>query len=282
MIKNYKKFINESKHSFSIYDFLEWTREYSWSESIDKSDLVKYTEHFIGSGQWTIIEEHFDKIFKSLKQVDIDYVNDRLLDIFDEYPYHDMKYATCAVVYGDILSYNENNSQKLRGMMSVKEPSEQRKLNIIVNFLNKILSETLWIYDFKNSKMSRTSNDEIYVTSDKWSLKNFKEQELEIITDEEFISKNEYSMSKFLKIKNNFSIEKCLENYLPAIYISIGSYKFMSAKFSFNKIKKEFENILPSILNDIDYSEILWNWKLPEGKDDIEIYDYDFKILLNI
>jgi len=197
-----------------------------------------------------------------------------------------MKYATCAVVYGDISRYDEKNYEKLSGMMSVVEISEQRKLNIIVNFLNKILSDTLWIRNFKDNKMTRTSNDEIYVTSDKWSLKNLKEQELEIINksvrNEPFSTFNEYSINKFLKLKNNFSIEKCLEQYLPAIYISISSYKFSAAKLSHNKIRKEFEDILPSILNDIDYSEILWDWELQKDKDDIEIYGYGLKILLNI
>jgi len=72
MIKKYKNFINESKENFSIYDFSDWTKEYSWSKSINKSDLVKYTEHFIGMGQWSIIEKHFDRIFKALENIDID------------------------------------------------------------------------------------------------------------------------------------------------------------------------------------------------------------------
>jgi len=282
MMKKYSQFINENKNSFSIYDFLEWTKQNSWSKSVDKSKLIKYTEHFIGKGQWSVIENYFSKVFKALEDVDIDYVNDRLLDIYDEYPYHDSKYAIRSVAYGDIYSYSDKNSQKLRGMISVTDISEDSKLYIIVNFLGKILNETLLIYDFKDTVMTRRSNDEVYVTSDEWSLKNFKNQELEILKDKRFVSTHEYSISKFLKLKKEFSIEKCLEMYLPAIYISISSYKFMGARMSHNKIRKEFENILPSILSDISYSEILWNWKVPEGKDDIEIYDYDLKILLNI
>jgi hypothetical protein len=276
MVKNYYQFINENKNSFSIYDFLEWTRQ-SWSSYVNKSELIKYTEHFIGNGQWSIIERYFDRVFRSLESVDIDYVNDRLIDIYDEYPFHDMKYAIYSVVYGDV-------DENISGVMSVTEISETRKLNIIVNFLNRILNNTLWIYDFKNTIATRLTSDELYVTSDKWSLKNFKHQDLDIVKNIDKMDQRipEYKMVKFLKLKNNFSIEKCLEMYLPAIYISISTYEFMNAKISHNKIRKEFEDILPSILHDIDYSEIIWDLKLPENKEDIEIYDYNLKILLNV
>lgn len=277
MVKNYYQFINENKNSFLIYDFLEWTRQNSWSSYVNKSELIKYTEHFIGNGQWSIIERYFDRVFRALESVDIDYVNDRLIDIYDEYPFHDMKYAIYSVVYGDV-------DENISGVMSVTEISETRKLNIIVNFLNRILNNTLWIYDFKNTIATRLTSDELYVTSDEWSLKNFKYQDIDIVKNIDKMDQRipEYKMVKFLKLKNNFSIEKCLEMYLPAIYISISTYKFMNAKISHNKIRKEFEDILPSILHDIDYSEIIWDLKLPENKEDIEIYDYNLKILLNV
>lgn len=282
MIKNYYEFIIESNKYFSIYDFLEWLNKNCWSKSIDKSELIKHTEHFIGKGQWNIIEKHFDKIFNSLENIDIDYINDRLLDIFDEYPLHDSKYAVCAVCYSNDYTGN------ITGTITVSEVNENKKLNIIMNFLMFILNKSLFIHYFKNTIQIRTTNDELYVTSDEWSLKNLKYQDIDILKDD----KTDINFRNFLKFKNEFSIDKYLNLYLPAIfiYISGGGFGEMS-KISLNKITKQFEDILPSILHDIDYSDILYSWKLPKYSDDapfplplpdIEIYDFDLKIILNI
>lgn len=281
MIKKYEQFIFESNDQFTIYEFLEWLKLNSWSESsINKSDLIKYTEKFIGQGQWLIIETYFDRLFESLRNVDVDYINDRLTELFDEYSYHDMKYAVLSVAYGDISKYHDPTESRYRGLMSVTKISESKKLYIIANFLSKVLQDCLMIYDFKSSIQTRKTPDELLVTSDEWSLKNFKNQNLEIFNDLSITSL--YSFNNFLKLKNNFSIENCLDMYRPAIYISIGSFKFMASKISHNKIRKEFEELLPSFLHDIDYDDILWDMKAPQSGEDIEIYDYSLKILLKM
>lgn len=281
MIKTYNQFITESVDNFSIYDFLEWTKHNSWNKSIDKSKLIQYTERFIGSGQWNIIDNYFSRLFKTLENVDIDYINDRLEDVFEEYPLHDMKYVIRSVAYGDVSKFDQSSNSRYNGMMSVKDTSEINKLNIIVNFLNKLLHECLIMIDLTDTKKTRVTPDELYVTSDEWSLKNFKDQKLEIMNDQEVTQS--WGYKKFLKLKEGFTIERCLDMFRPAIYISIGSYKFMASKISHNKIRSQLEDILPSFLHDVEYDEIMWSMKAPqENESDIEIYDYDLKILLKM
>ena len=281
MIKTYNQFITESVDNFSIYDFLEWTRHNSWNKSVDKSKLIEYTEHFIGSGQWNIIDNYFSRLFETLENVDIDYINDRLEEIFEEYPLHDMKYVIRSVAYGDISKFDQSSNHRYNGLMSVKETSEINKLNIIVNFLNKLLNECLIMIDFSATKKTRITPDELYVTSDEWSLKNFKDQKLEIMNVQE--ATQSWAYKKFLKLKEGFTIERCLDMFRPAIYISIGSYKFMASKISHNKIRTELEDVLPSFLHDVKYDEIMWSMKKPQDNEsDIEIYDYDLKILLKM
>ena len=280
MIKKYEQFIFESSKDFNIYDFLGWLKENSWSKSVNKSELAKYTEQFIGQGQWSVIDTYFEKLFDTLKNVDLDYINDRLQEVFEEYPYHDMKYVVRSVAYGDLSNYSKPVDQRYRGLMSVSEVSENKKLNIIANFLSSITNDCLIMHDFKSTIMTRTTPDELLVTSDEWSLKNFKDQNLAILDDESVTSL--YSFKKFLDLKNNFSIERCLDMYRPAIYISIGSYKFMNSKISHKKIHQELEEALPSFLHDTDYEDILWDMKLPVGEEDVEIYDYSVKILLKM
>lgn len=285
MIKKYNQFISEGEQNkffetseFTIYDFLNWTRENTWSESVNKSELVKYTDQFIGKGQWSIIESYFERVFKALANVDIDYIDDRLQEVFDEYTYHDMKYVVRSVTYGDLSNYDKPVDQRYVGLYTVKEITENLKLNIIINFLNEVLENCLKIYNWSNYRPTRVTRDEVLVTSDEWSLKNFKNQNLEIFNDESITSR--YSFKKFIDFKNDFSIERCLDMYKPAIYIVIGTFH-MNAKFSHNKIRKELEEVLPSALHDIDYEDIIWGMK-SVGEEDIEIYDYSVKILLKM
>jgi hypothetical protein len=86
----YLKKYNESKwgyvgdtqdiqHHYSIYDWFEDLKSMQWSrKSINKSELKKWTEHFIGSGWYDKISDLVDNIFDSIRKVDIDYINDRM------------------------------------------------------------------------------------------------------------------------------------------------------------------------------------------------------------
>ena len=57
----------------------------------------------------------------------------------------------------------------------------------------------------------------------------------------------------------------------------------MASKISHNKIRSQLEDVLPSFLHDVEYDEIMWGAKKPQDNEsDIEIYDYDLKILLKM
>ena len=107
MIKKYKLFL-ESNSNFSIYDYYEYLKEISWKKDINESEFINHIEHFIGKGQWSLISEHFNKIFGALENVDIDYINDRLKDVFDEYLDLDLSYAIRCILYGDYDNYNRD------------------------------------------------------------------------------------------------------------------------------------------------------------------------------
>jgi hypothetical protein len=278
IIRNYKLFL-ESNSKFSIYDYQEYLKKISWNENINELEFKEHIEHFIGIGQWDVINTHFQKIFDSLDNVDIEYINDRLGDIFDDYIEFDLSYTIRCILYGDYDFLDRDNQHRYNGMMSVKEVNNNKKLIIICEFLKSLLSDVLWLRTFNDRITSRITDDEKYVTSDYWSIKNLSKQILEI---EKRDVESEYSKTKFLKFKEGFSIDKYLDMYKPGIYITIGSKEFMGNKMSHNKIKKEFENILPSILHDLDYEEVIWGSKLPTDMEDIEIYEYDFKILLKM
>lgn len=278
MIKKYKLFL-ESNSNFSIYDYYEYLKEISWKKDINESEFISHIEHFIGKGQWLLISEHFNKIFVSLENVDIDYINDRLKDVFDEYLELDLSYAIRCILYGDYDNYNRDVRSRYNGMMSVKEITNNIKLIMICEFLRNMLSDVLWVSSYRDRIMSRTSNDEMYVTSDEWSIKNLSKQKLEL---ENKKIESEYSKEKYLKFQKEFSVEKYLDMFRPGIYVTVGTSQFMGAKFSHNKIKNEFESVLPSILPDLGFEDVIWPYKVPQDKEDIEIYEFDFKILLKM
>jgi hypothetical protein len=272
-VKNYNRFL-ESNLNFSIYDYFNYLKYISWSDKINESEFINHVEHFIGKEQWSLINEHFQRAFDILDAVDIDDINDRMYDIFDEYLYHDMSYVIRTISYGDIDRYNNEPKLRYNGLMSVTETDKNSKLHIICNFLKDLLYKVLWITDHGHSgftKKPQFSMDQLYVTSDKFSIKNFKNIDVTV-------SATPFSLKRYLKMKSEFSIERYLDMYRPSIYISVGSSMMMSAKISKNKITKEFQEVLPSIISDLNYDTVIWPYT--NSQQDIEIYDFDIKILL--
>lgn len=277
-IQRYSKFL-ESKYEFSIYDYYDSLRNIRWSDQISEVEFSRNVEHFIGKGQWNLINGHFQKIFDVLETVDIEYINDRLLDIFDEYPYHNVKYAVRSVAYGDFERYDEEPDRRYNGMMSVSKTDTNRKLDIICHFLKNLLNDTIWIRYWSEKKPVRVSDEEKFVTSDEFSIKNFKN-----LSFDPKLGEN-WNLTKFLDFKSKFSVEKFLDMYRPSIFITIGAEKV--TKISHNKIKSEFSELLPSILSDLDYEEVIWPWRqkpnnVTKEDEDFDIYDFDLKIILKM
>ena len=88
-IKSYKLFEGKiytgKQHEYSIYDWVEDLKGYEWGTKIlRESSLKLWTDHFVGSGYWEKIKSLVDKMFESISKVDIDYINDRMYDVYDE------------------------------------------------------------------------------------------------------------------------------------------------------------------------------------------------------
>ncbi len=271
-IKNYKIFL-ESQGSirpthYSIYDFFIYLRDNRLNKRIDESYLKENVDHFIGKGQWEKLDSHFSSIINSIKKVDLDNVRDRVLDVFDEYPFHKYKYVTTCQLYRDSGNYELSNKRRYNGMITVTD-SNKEKNYLIVCFLVEILHSTL----YQEGRNTRITNDEIYVTDQKWSISNLSKTVYEI-------EKYENS-AKFKKIKDNFDLDKLLDLRRPGIFINLTNHDSSSA-LSLKKVRREFEEIMPSILSELDYEEVIYPQELPKDKEDIEIYDFEIAILLKM
>lgn len=277
-LKNYKIF-SESKSQFSIYDFFDFLRNcYGSTFTIEESVLADHVEHFIGSGQWNIINSHFNKIFDVLNTVDIEYTNDRLKDLFDEYPYHDMSYAVRCVAHGDIQNIGNDIQHRYNGLSTVTNTDNLTKLKSICFFLRDLLNDTLFIEKGFGSSRDhlRTTPDEIFVTDDWFSLKNFKSHKYAY----EYSVNDSWVRSRHDRLKKNFSIENYLSMRVPAIYIQIDSKQYMGNKISQNTIIKQFEEVLPSITHDLDVEAVVYSRQ--KSAEDVELYEFDAKIILKL
>jgi hypothetical protein len=294
-VKNYSKFLENQSQEFSIYDFYNYCGDVAWHNvKLDEGELKSHIEHFIGTGTWDIINSHFTKIFNVLQSVNMDFIDARMYDIFDEYLNHDVKYAVRCVAYGDFDRWDAEPERRYNGMMSVRTPDNQSKLSNISSFIRTLLYPCLFLSDFKSKSLSlRTTPDEIYVNSDEFSIKNLPNTKLQIEDNfektwsfskylqfaKDFSLERCLSVSKYLQFAKDFSLERCLSVYKPGIFINISSDKYMGSKMSYNKIIGEFEELLPAITGDLDVEVICMDKKRPQ---DMEIYDFDVKIILSI
>jgi hypothetical protein len=280
-INNYSIFL-ESRSNMSIYDYWSYLKNIRYDQIIDESEFKNHVEHFIGKGQWDLINGHFQKIFDILDSVDIDYINDRIYDIFDEYLFCDMNYVVRAVAYGDIDGYHKDNQYRYNGMMSVTTTDNNRKLHIICNFLRDMLNSVISYIDFGHAglrKYPKFNDDQLLVTSDEFSIKNFANQKIDFDGSEK--SAGVFSISKYKKSQSEFSIERWLDMYRPCVFLSISNSQ-ITLKISRIKITKEFEEFLPAILPELDYEEVIWPWQSRLSGEDHQISEFDVKILLKM
>lgn len=280
-IKNYKLFLeSDLKRGLnrgSIYEWFSEIRPYIWTESnIDESNLKDSVNHFLGSGEWDKINSHFTKIIQSLKKADIDFINDQLLDVFDEYLWVESKFAIKNVLYGDIERWSYGSNQRYNGSISVQNCDNQEKLKLICHFLVDILYPTLFINSFNRSSTSttiltRTSQDEVFVTSEKYSMKNFKNIKFEI---EDKL--DDVQSEKLKRQRELYDSDKFLDLRRPAIFISISSD--FTDLLRVDDLKRRFEEVIPAITSEIDAEEVIWPWKAS-----LEwVNDFDLKILLKM
>lgn len=299
----YLKKYNESKwgvvgkshdiqHQYSIYDWFEDLKSFEWGhKKTTTSELKKWSDHFIGRGVFQEINNSVDKIMQSLKKVDLDYINDRLLDVFDTLPQQKESSAYLAVAYGDYKNFTEENRRKFNGLIYVSDP-DKRKERIILSILKDIVFPTLYIGTYPSVNL-RSSDDSEYVTSEKWQCKNFNiddYQELGIregakVEVEHRGGKKEITIyDTDISTKRDYSIDKVMEMYRPCIVVDIGergSDSIRTGKFSLKKLESSFDEVLPSILPTIDYEEVIWEFNRERRSFDTdEFHDYTLKILL--
>lgn len=283
-IKNYQE-ISERKESpkYDIYDWFEDLKRYQWGHmQFPMGELKKYSDIFIGKGYFEKIEERISKINNSLDKVDIDYINDRLYEIFDEYS-DKTKYVMKSVLYGDYENYDSKSSYRYSGSISYDYSKSYNHL--ILHMIKEIIYPTLYI-GYPSIKL-RMNDSERYVTDEKYQCCNFDISKYHVynMVLRNSVMPNNSRISTFdLSKKNKYNTDNLIDMYRPGIYVSIGGGPEDNIKMNLRQIESQIDKILPSILHDLDYEEVIFDNTRGDRKydDNIDIQDYTFKILLKL
>jgi len=292
-LKTYKIF--ESSQDYGIYDWIEDLKRHDWShpqnQKVDESSLKKWSDHFIGEGWYDKVNNLVDKMFQSIDKVDVEYINDRMFDVYDTISQEKEKYTMCCIAYGDVENWNKPNKMKYNGLLSVRETDNKTKLRIIIHILKEIVFPTLSIGSYP-SYLLRQSDDSYYVTDKKWQCQNFniddyKEMGIEAGAtfkgdERRDVTIHESDITK----KKEYSISKILDMYKPCVTINIGGYSdsYSTGKMKLLELESNLDEVLPSILPTLDYEEVIFDVSRGNRGFDVEnyeVYDYTVKILLN-
>jgi hypothetical protein len=283
--------IQESNQmDYGIYDWFEDIKSSQWGRSnnnLSESSLRLNTEHFIGEGYWQKITSLVDKMFNSLSKVDIETVNDRMYDVYDEIPSAKDKYSVLCIAYGNYENHDKPNKNKYNGLISVMNVNEESKLRIVKHILIDIISPTLNIGGYPNT-MLRRSDEQYYVTDKKWNCVNFDIDNYGFKDGDEFPGDERRSVTIYsydIKNKKAYSVDKVLDMYKPSISINIGGYNnsHLTGKMNLRKLESDIDEALLSILPELDYEEVVFDMSRFDRvyDDDTDVNDYSFKILLN-
>jgi hypothetical protein len=290
-IKPYSLFLEDKTVEYSIYDWFEDLKRFQWAQNqktlVNESTLEKWTEHFIGEGYWKKVSGLVDKIVKSLQKVDIEYIEDRMLDVYDTIPSNKQRWTMCCVAYGNYENHDKPNNRKYNGLLSVPKPKEGDKLNIIISILKDIVSPTLSIGGYP-SIFLRRDDEQYYVTDKKWNCANFNIDNYGIKVGDKFKGDERRDVtihSSDIKSKKDYSVDKVLDMYKPCVTINIGGYSdsYLTGKMNLRKLESDIDGVLPSILPTLDYEEVIFDVSRGNRQfdDDSDVYDYTIKILLN-
>lgn len=304
-IKKYKIFESYQSHLllksetgerlYGIHDWIEDLKSWEWSRSqhynVNEASLKKWSNHFIGEGWYDKINTLVEQMFKSLSKVDVDYIDERMYDVYDQIPLEKEKYTICAIAYGDVRNYNKPNQYRYNGLISVKEINERSKLRIIISIIKDIVFPTLNIGSYP-SYFLRQSDESYYVTDKKWQCQNFNisdYKEMGIYPGATFKSDERRSVTITngdIDELKKYSIPKILEMYKPCVNINIGGYhdSHSTGKMNLLKLEENLDDVLPSILSTLDYDEVIFDVSRGNRQFDVEnyeVYDYTLKILLN-
>lgn len=277
------------QNKYSIYDWFEDLKSMQWNNnSINDSDLKKWSEHFIGTGVYQKISNLVDNIFESIRNVDYNYINDRMFEVWDELPINKDKYVMACVAYGDYENLDKEIMYRYNGLLSVMNPSDDsKKLNIIIHIIKDILYPTLFIGS--PSIVIRRTEEEIYVTDKKWNCENFDIDSYKFNEGEEFDNGGTGRRSTTtiykseLDKKKNYGVDKVLSMYKPCLVMEIGGHNdsYRTGKIKLSHLEPILDDVLQTILPDLDYEEVIWDKSRGKRQfTDDEFYDYTLKILL--
>ena len=277
MIKKYKLFLESKEEDYSIYD---WANDLISlrTKSSDYSDLEKWTEHFIGSGYWNKIKSYVDSMFTTFSDINMKHIKDALLEVFDEIPEEKEKLIYCAVIYGDYERYSlDDNSIKYNGTMPVIELTESKKRFIIVSILLEIVNPTLKIG--RSYSTIRKTNDQIFVTDEKWQCKNF-----DIRLYQNNIDDYDKVWSGDINKINKYSVDNIINMYRASVIIAIGGLgsNHNTGKMDLLKLENDLDQVIDLVTADLDYEDIIWDMSRGTRRFDTSnpIIEYTVKILL--
>jgi hypothetical protein len=296
-LKKYKIFESKGESNlYGIHDWIEDLKSWEWSRTqnqvVNESSLKKWSDHFIGEGYYEKVVNNVDRIFEALKKVDEEEIHMRMYDVYDQIPSSKDKWTMCCVAYGDVENYNKPDRNKYNGLVTVKNKDSKDRLRIIIHILKDIVFPTLYIGTWPNM-MLRQSDGSYYVTDKKWQCQNFNiddYQEMGIKSGAEFDT-DDYKGRKVtiyqhdIDKKKQYSIDKIISMYVPAVVIEIGNRdnSIASGGINLKKIELMIDDALESVLPTLDYKEVVFDMARFDRQfdDDKDIYDYTVKILLN-
>jgi hypothetical protein len=290
-LEKYNSFLESSESQYSIYDWFEDLKRFQWARNqksmVNESSLKKWSDHFIGEGYWEKVKDLVDKMFVAMSKVDTDYINDRMYDVYDEIPGSKENWTMCCVAYGDYENHNKPNNRKYNGLLSVRNPKEGDKLNIIISILKDIVNPTLSIGSYP-SILLRRDDDQYYVTDKKWNCSNFNIDNYGIKVGDKFKGDERRDVTihnSDINKKKDYSVDKILDMYKPCVTINIGGHgdSHLTGKMNLKKLESDIDEVLPAILPTLDYEEVIFDSSRGDRHfdDDSDVYDYTIKILLN-
>lgn len=240
------KIMESKSNSYSIFDFFEYVKRIRF-DGYDKHFLRNMSDRFIGEGYYDKIMnkiEELNGIINKTDQYTLNQIFLPILDIVDiETEVHiNLAYLTTNKYYKENLNFDDYS-----GYLTYDVKNNNY---IIADILITILYPTLFVYD-------RKTDEEIFVTDDKWKCSNFSFKN---------IDQEKYMYKDILK---EYNVDKIIEKgYIPGIAIEISRRNRLDTK----EIDDIFKSYLFVIDELIDYKSI--RYRIIPG------FEYSVRILL--
>jgi len=274
-LKTYKNIFedfNKSKayqHEYSIYDFYNDIRKKELPENIEL-----WSDHFIGKGWYKKIENKSKNMLEILSDIDLDLIEDRLVDLFDNYIEVNHEVYT-SIAYGNFIDSDKDNDFLYTGTITSKS-----KDYITSHILSSIVYPTILTTELRGTK------DEIYVKDEKWQLQNIDISKLSGF--DSLVRHQKRDLSKY-------NIDTIFDLYKPSINILLGEgisstrQRSNRSKFILSDVEDLFSEFIPYVIRDLEESgnkvfDVVYPYLKGRRKygDNIDITEYSVKILLDI